>query len=99
MSGKNDRAALLFAEGFFVNMYAVADAEEESDEEVGGVIEDGKRFADFLRVFLLFHKDSLSAGGGMIILLRKNDNRLRRMIICLRQNKGKFPRFARKFSF
>ena len=33
----------------------------------------------------------------MIIRLRRNDNLLRRMIICLRQNEGEFPRVARKF--
>ena len=60
MSGKNDRAALLFAEGFFVNMYAVADAEEESDEKVGGVVKPGGGLADFLGWFL-FHFYSLSA--------------------------------------
>ena len=42
----------------------------------------------------------LFAYGKMIISLRENDNRLRRMIICLRQNKGEFPSLAaRKFSF
>ena len=43
--------------------------------------------------------ERLFAYGKMIISRRENDNRLRRMIICLRQNKGEFPSLAaRKFS-
>jgi hypothetical protein len=53
-----------------------------------------------LRRMVIRFAEWLFAYGKMIISLRENDNRLRRMIICLRQNKGKFPSLAaRKFSF
>ena len=52
MGCQDDRAALASLEGFFVDMYAVADPIKEGDEEIGGMVDPGDGFADFLSFFL-----------------------------------------------